>query len=79
MERSHALFIYLHLLKLHDIYELEVEKYTYNYVHGSLLYLLCDMFTFAHVIHIYQTRHISQIRPFVNSPIRSSNRLLKLR
>ena len=34
--------------------------------------MLCDMFTFVHNIHIYQSRQISQIRPFISST-RSSN------
>ena len=38
--------------------------------------MLSDMFTFVHDKHIYQTRQISQIHPFINSTIRSSNSLL---
>ena len=76
MEHSHALFICLHLLKLHDVYELEVGSALYNLVHGSLPHLLCNMFTFVHNIHICQIRQISQIRPFFSYTTRSSNSLL---
>ncbi|KAK2191942.1 hypothetical protein NP493_42g08039 [Ridgeia piscesae] len=48
----------------------------YNSVHGSLAHLFCDMFTFVHNIHIYQTRQISQIRPLISPTTRSSIRLL---
>ncbi|KAK2193532.1 hypothetical protein NP493_10g03030 [Ridgeia piscesae] len=49
----------------------------YNFVYGSLPRLLCDMFTFVHNIYIYQTRQLSQIRPFISSTTRSSNSLLR--
>ena len=75
-EHSHALFICLHLLKLHDVFELEVGSVLYNFVHGSLPHLLCNMFTFVHNIHICQIRQISQIRPFFSYTTRSSNSLL---
>ena len=64
------------LIKIDDIYELEVGIFMNSFVHGSLPYLLCDLFTFAHNIHIYQTRQISQIRLFIRSTTRSSYSLL---
>ena len=64
MEYSHALFVYLHLLKLLDIYERGVGQCMYNYVYASLPQSLSDMFTFVRDIHIYETRRISQIRPW---------------
>ena len=76
MEYSLALFVYLHLFKLHDIYELEVGKFMYNFVYGNLPHSLSAMFTFVHYIHIYQTRQKSKIGPFNNSTTRSSNSLL---
>ena len=52
--------------KLNDVYELEIVKCMYNYVHRSLPHYLSDIFTFTHDIHIHETRQTSQIRPFTS-------------
>ena len=48
------------LIKLHDIYENEVGKVRYDYVHVSLPHYLSDMFAFTHDIHNHDTRHTSR-------------------
>ena len=55
-EHSHPLFTCLKLIKLYDVYEMEIGNFMYNYVHRSLPHYLSDIFTFTHDIHIHETR-----------------------
>ena len=71
-EHSHPLFTCLKLVKLNDVYELEIGKFMYNYVHGSLPHYLSDIFTFTHDIHIHETRQSSHIRPFTSLIVKFS-------
>ena len=75
-EHSHPLFTCLKLVKLNDVYELEIGKYMYNYVHRSLPHYLSDILTFTHDIHIHETRQSSHIRPFTSLTVKSSNSFL---
>ena len=71
-----SLFVYLKLIKLNDICELEVGKVMYNYVPMSLPYYLSDIFTFPYDIHIHETRQTSHIRPLTVLTVTSSNSFL---
>ena len=77
-EHSHPLFTCLKLIKLNDVYELEIGKFMYNYVHRNLPHYLSDIFTFTHDIHIHETRQASHIhiRPFTSLTVKSSNSFL---
>ena len=70
-EHSHPLFMCLKLIKLNDVYELEIGIVLYNYVHRSLPHYLSDIFTFTHDIHIHETRQASHIRPFTSLTVKS--------
>ena len=72
-EHSHPLFTCLKLVKLNDVYELEIGKCMYNYVHRSLPHYLSDIFTFTHDIHIHETRQSSHIRHFTSLIVKFSN------
>jgi hypothetical protein len=63
---------------LNDVYELEIGKFMYNYVHRNLPHYLSDIFTFTHDIHIHETRQASHIhiRPFTSLTVKSSNSFL---
>ena len=75
-ELSHPLFTCLKLVKLNDVYELEIGFCWYHYVHRSLPHYLSDIFTFTHDIHIHETRQSSHIRPFTSLTVKSSNSFL---
>ena len=75
-EYSHPLFTCLKLVKLNDVYELEIGTFMYNYVPKSLPHYLSDIFTFTHGIHIHENRQSSHIRPFVSLTVTSSNSFL---
>ena len=75
-EHSHPLFTCLTLVKLNDVYELEIGKFMYNYVHRSLPHYLSDIFTCTHDIHIHETRQSSHIRPFTSLIVKFSNSFL---
>ena len=72
-ELSHPLFTCLKLIKLNDVYELEIGKYMYNYVHRSLPHYLSNTFAFTHDIHFHETRQTSHIRTFTSLTVKSSN------
>ena len=74
--KMHPLFTCLKLVKLNDVYKLEIGKFMYNYVHRSLPYYLSDIFTFTHDIHIHKTRQSSHIRPFTSLTVKFSNSFL---
>ena len=75
-EHSQPLFTCLKLVKLNDVYELEIGKCIYNYVHRSLPHYLSDILIFTHDIHIHKTRQSSHIRPFTSLTVKFSNSFL---
>ena len=66
----------LKLIKLNDVYELEIGKCMLNYVHRRLPHYLSDIFTFTHDIYIHETRQASHIRSFTSLTVKSSNSFL---
>ena len=48
----------------------------FMYIYGNLPYSLSDIFIFTYDIHIHETKQSSQIRPFANYAVRSSNTLI---
>ena len=61
------LFKHLNIVKLHDLYELQIAKYMYSYSQNTLPIPLMTLFTSNDNIHTHDTRnrhnpHISQRR-----------------
>ena len=75
-EHSHLLFTHLNLIKLPDIYQIEIAKFMYSYIHNSLPVSFSNTFTFTHDIHNHDTRLLRYIRPISSSTVRSSNSIL---
>ena len=63
-EHCHPLFCNLKLLKLEDIYQLEVCKFMFKYVNNALPKQLCNIFKRTSVIHAYGTRQTTHLRSY---------------
>ena len=61
-EHSHPLFQQLHVLKLQDIYEMEIAKFMYNYNNHNLPSPLLNNFTLNYSIHDHHTRQYMHFR-----------------
>jgi hypothetical protein len=57
---TEPLFKNLHILKLNDIFTLQLSKLMHSYMHISLPDPLMNMFTINRNIHLYETRHQHQ-------------------
>ena len=75
-KHSHPLFTGLKLVKLNDVYELEIGNFWYNYVPTSSPHYLSDILTFTHDIQIHETTQCSHIRPFTSLTVKYSNSFL---
>lgn len=62
-EHTHPLFVDLGILKLNDIYTLEVAKFMHKYINNNLPEALSDIFTYTRDVHTHQTRQSGFIRP----------------
>ena len=75
-EHSHPHFTYLNLIKLQDIYKIEIAIFMYSYIHSTLPFSFSNIFTFTHGIHNHDTRQLKCISPISSSTDRSSNIIL---
>ena len=68
--------IHLDLIKLQDIYQIEIAKFMYSYIHSTLP--VSNIFIFTHHIHNHDTRQLRYIHPISSSTVsvRSSNSIL---
>ena len=62
LEHTHPLFIRLNLIRLEDIYRIEVLKFMYKYVNKMLPESLLNIFTHTTNIHNYETRQMQHLR-----------------
>jgi hypothetical protein len=62
-DHTRPFYAQLQILRLDDIYKVELGKYMYNYVNNSLPKALLNIFKWTHNIHIYQTRQQTYLRP----------------
>ena len=63
-EHSHPLFSQLKILKIEDIYNIEVSKFMYKHSINDLPIDLSNLFQHTSNIHGYGTRQSTDIRPF---------------
>lgn len=63
-EHAHPFFLELNLLKLNDIYTIEMAKFMYKYVNKDLPEPLSNIFVNTHHIHDHNTRQSTFMRPF---------------
>lgn len=61
---SKPLYAKLQILRLDDVYKLELGKYMYQYINNNLPQPLLNMFEWTKDIHSYQTRQQTYLRPF---------------
>ena len=73
---THPIFIHLNLLKVDDIYRVEILKFMYHYANGNLPISLSNIFTYTSCIHSYNTRQAKHIRPYNPRTNTSQNSLL---
>ena len=62
-EHTHPLFVKTGILKLNDIYTLEVAKFMHKYINNSLPEALSDTFIHTNSIHEHFTRQHHSLRP----------------
>jgi hypothetical protein len=60
------IFVELQVMKMSDIYALEIAKFMYNYANGNLAAPLLNIFIKTQNIHDYNTRQCVHLRPKIN-------------
>jgi hypothetical protein len=63
---TEPLFVKLNVLKIEDIYKMEICKFMYNYINGDVVEPLCNMFDSTDNVHTHHTRQLAHLRPRIN-------------